>query len=187
MRLTMTLAIGAMLAAGCTERSPSSDDASETSGVEPSSASTPTSTPEPMSSSAGSGPATEMSSEAGEPVLPYPDCRPKWTNGVADCNSRFGYGEDVDVFLDFACEVCLCAEGPCASDGECVDPGAAAVPRCLISPNGEVNACYLVCERDEDCPPEMVCILRQGGDEHACYWPWLKPQCCEQGGDAWCS
>lgn len=183
MRVTRMLALGAMLGFGCTERSPSVGGSSETSDAASSSESTQTSSTDPSTSAEASD--AGMSSEAGDPVLPYPDCRQSFDLDLPfGCSEVFGH-PTFEVYSDFACAACLCAEG-CATDGECFDPGAAASPRCLISPNGETLACYLVCERDDDCPPEMVCIPRYRGDERACHWPWLKPECCEEAGGPVC-
>lgn len=164
--------------AACTERSTpqtgGEDAGSSSSSAQSSESSGPI-------GSEGVADAGEASSSGGAALLPYPDCRQSFTGGIRDCSGAWG-GGDPNEWRDFACEVCLCSDS-CMSHDDCFDPGARAVPQCVpLSAEPQYKACFLVCERDEDCPPEMVCITAGASDVQACHWTWAKPQCCNEGG-----
>jgi hypothetical protein len=175
-----SLLLLAIAVAACTDRSSGE-------GVEETSSSTATSAP-PTSSDGWSTELTEgnagstAAETTGNGVLPYPDCRDAFTVIGEQCEESGAFGGGpAEAWSDFACEVCLCAE-PCDSDDDCFDPGAVARPRCLTRLESGNTACFLECESDGECPPEMVCTQRTGGPEQACYWAWLKPLCCSEGG-----
>lgn len=161
----------------CTDR----DVTSKTSGTESGSSSSG-----PMAStgsvgsstdSAGSGVATTAGSGAQEP---YIDCRPNIYDPFTphECTQTFG-ADPVESWNSFACNVCLCTER-CEQVEDCIDRGAPVPPSCVALPeNPDSRLCVLLCEGDDDCPGEMVCLPSVQLADSACFLPWMKPECCD--------
>ncbi len=186
MRVTHYVSL-AMVLVSCSERvAPDLDDAeSGTTRSDTTTTTSGTSAANSDSSEAESAvnDASVTGSEASDDAsaVAYPDCRPALQQKPSDCVSGPFGQPNAELWSSFACGMCLCAEA-CQEDHDCIDPGAVAQPRCALSPGGEVSACYLVCEQDVDCPPDMLCLPRWEDDFRVCWWPLLQPQCCEDGG-----
>jgi hypothetical protein len=107
----------------------------------------------------------------------YPDCRGGpfgvWPHPSECEGASFGFAlaSDYDAY---ACDACLCHE-PCEHDRDCTDPGAVARPACQLVGNDKYT-CFLMCDRDSDCPVGMACIMTRL-EFTACFWP-LPKACC---------
>jgi hypothetical protein len=175
-----------MLCVGCADRSVGNESGTtSTTTSQPEAGSSDPETSEAPTPDTASAEATAGSS--GDVPVMYPDCRiffpgyPEPPEGPPE-NCSQGYGATItDAWVAFACGNCVCVEF-CEQDGDCIDRGAPVPPRCLPLANPESSACFLVCEDDQDCPTDMVCLPSDHLSEKACYLPWLKPECCEQGG-----
>lgn len=176
--------IGLMLCVGCADRSVAKETEATneaTSQAETGSSNADTSGKRATSSSEATA------STSGDVPVPYPDCRvhfpgyPEPPEGPPEsCFQAYG-ATITEAWVAFACGNCVCVEF-CEQDGDCIDRGAPVSPRCLPLANPESSACFLVCEDDQDCPTDMVCLPSDHLSEKACYLPWRKPECCEQSG-----
>lgn len=128
-----------------------------------------------------SSPSEATTSASGDETVPFADCRPAYYGETTECMGTGTYDAVPNAtFASFACSACVCLEY-CEHDDDCTDHGAPVEARCLVLTNPIVSACFLVCEDDGDCPTELVCLASDALAEKACYLPWRKPECCEQG------